>query len=61
MKVEAEVDEKEILMRQLKELNSIVKRCGAENRLSPTQAATLIQSFFRGRRIRTILKPYFQL
>ena len=48
MKAEAEVDEKEILMKQLKELNSIVKRCGAENRLSYDQAAVIIQSFFRG-------------
>lgn len=34
MKEEKEVDEKEILQQQLKELNSIMKRCGAENWLS---------------------------
>lgn len=59
MKEEAEVNDKEILMKKLWELNMVVKRCGYENRLTLDQAANKIQAFVRARKLRKILQPYF--
>ena len=61
MKAESEVDEKEMLMKQLRALNTAVNRVGTENRMGFDEAACRIQAFVRGRMLRKVLKPYFDL